>query len=126
MIRKLRPLLRLLILYILLLSGGLLLIQYTNTDLTPVTYANLVTFMTLITLGAYLIVISGTRKAERDQGIHLLAGIGVKFLAYLVLILIYWAVGKKLTTDFIIAFFVLYLVLTIFLTSILYKALKNN
>ncbi len=126
MIRKIRHVLRLLLLYILFLAGGLLLIQHTDSDLTLTTYASLLTFMTLITLGAYLIVISGTRKAERDQGIHLLAGIGGKFLAYLVLILIYWAVGKKLTTDFIIAFFVLYLVLTIFLISILYKAFKNN
>jgi len=126
MIRKLRHVLRLLILYLLMLAGGLLLLQNTDAELTGTVYANLLTFMTLITLGAYLLVITGVKKGAQEQGIRLLAGIGGKFIAYLVLILLYWAVGKKLTTDFIIAFFVLYLVLTIFLVSILYKALKNN
>jgi peptidoglycan/LPS O-acetylase OafA/YrhL len=126
MIHRFRHVLQLLIIYILLLSGGILLIQHTKPDLTPATYANLLTFMTLITLGAYVLVTIGVRKGEQQRGIYTLAGIGGKFLAYLVLILIFWSVGKNLTTHFIIAFFVLYLVLTIFLISILVKALKNN
>jgi peptidoglycan/LPS O-acetylase OafA/YrhL len=126
MIHKLRPVLSLLIIYILLLSGGLLVLNSTSPELSSTTYATLLTIMTLITLGAYLLVITGTRKGDKDQGIWLLAGLGGKFLAYLVLVLIFWAVGKNLTKDFIIAFFVLYLLLTIFLLSILFKALKNN
>lgn len=126
MIHKLRHVFQLLLIYGLLLTGGLLLVQHTTPQLTPATYGTLLSFMTLITLGAYLLVMTGLRKGEKEQGIWLLAALGGKFLAYLVLILVFWAVGKNLTKDFIIAFFVLYLLLTIFLVSILYKALKNN
>lgn len=126
MIPNLRHVLPLLMLYLLLLTGGILLLQNITTQLTPTTFATLLTAMTLITLGAYLLVALGRRRGDKEQGIWLLAALGGKFLAYLVLILVFWAVGKNLTKDFIIAFFVLYLVLTIFLVSILYKALKNN
>lgn len=126
MIHKLRPLFLLLTIYLLLLSGGLLVIGNTDSELTPANYATLVTFMTMITLVIYLVVTAGFRRNETDQGIWLLAGLSGKFLAYLVIILIYWANGKNFTKDFIIAFFVLYLLLTIFLMSVLFKKLKNN
>ncbi len=80
----------------------------------------------MITLGAYLLAHTGIKRGSKEQGVWLLAGLGGKFLAYLVLLLVYWAVGKNLSRDFIIAFFVLYLLLTIFLIGILYKSLKNN
>lgn len=126
MIPDLRHVLQLIVLYILLLSGGILLLQQTTSLLSPATFATLTTLMTLITFGAYLLAMAGRRKGEKEQGLWLLAALGGKFLAYLLLILVFWAVGKNLTKDFIIAFFVLYLVLTIFLVSVLYKALKNN
>ncbi len=44
--------------------------------------------MTLITLGAYLLIRAGMKKGDKKQGIFILAGIGGKFLAYLILILI--------------------------------------
>jgi K+-transporting ATPase A subunit len=97
MIHKLRPVLSLLIIYILLLSGGLLVLNSTSPELSSTTYATLLTIMTLITLGAYLLVITGTRKGDKDQGIWLLAGLGGKFLAYLVLVLIFWAVHFQRT-----------------------------
>jgi hypothetical protein len=123
---KLRHIIQLLILYFLLLLVGLYLVQHNDAAITAASYAALLTFMTLITFGVLLLVNAGIRKGNTGQGIWLLAGLGGKFLAYLVLILLFWAVGKNLTKDFIIAFFVLYLVLTIFLTHILFKALKNN
>lgn len=126
MIHKFRHLFLFLIVYILLLSGGLLLLQNTDPEITTTTYANLLTIMTLITLMTYFLVFAGIRRGDKDPGIYLLAGMGGKFLAYLVLILIFWTVGKNFTKDFIIVFFVLYLVLTIFLLSVLFKKLKNN
>lgn len=126
MIHKFRHLFLLLIIYLLLLSGGLLVVGNTASELTPANYATLITIMTMITLGTYLLVTAGFRRTETDQGIWLLAGLSGKFLAYLVVILIYWANGKNFTKDFIIAFFVLYLLLTIFLMSVLFKKLKNN
>jgi hypothetical protein len=123
---KLRHLIQLLAIYLLLLSAGLYLIQHTGAAISAAAYATLLTSMTLITLGSYILVTAGIRRGDKEQGIWLLAGLGGKFLAYLVVILLFWAVGKNLTKDFIIAFFVLYLVLTFFLAGILFKALNNN
>ena len=126
MIRKLQHIILLFIIYVVFLGGGILMIRTLQPDLTAINYATLLTIMTIITLGVYLLVRLGIKKGESEQGILLLAGLGGKFLAYLVLILVFWAVGKNLTKDFIIAFFVLYLVLTIFLIAVLNKSLKNT
>lgn len=125
-IARSRHLFRLLLIYTILLLGGILLIRLFGIALQLQVYASLLTIMTLITLSAYLLITAGMRKGEKEQGIYLLAGLGGKFLAYLIVILVYWAVGKNLTKEFIIVFFVLYLLLSIFLIEIIYKALKTN
>jgi hypothetical protein len=117
---------KLLSIYSILLSGGLLLIWLTNIQLPVAEYVTLLTTMTLITIAAYFLMLLGIRRGKKEQGIYLLAGLGGKFLAYLVLILIFWASGKNLTKEFIIAFFVVYLLLTVFLLGILFKILKTN
>jgi peptidoglycan/LPS O-acetylase OafA/YrhL len=116
----------LLILYLTLLGAGVAVIHYTSSDLPSAQFITLLTLMTAITMGAYLLVMANNRRSEKDRGIYLLAAIGGKFLAYLALLLIWWAMGKNLTKDFIIAFFVLYLVLTLFLLGVLFKMLKSN
>lgn len=116
----------LLVLYLVLLISGLLVLDHINTLLSPARYATLLSLMTFVTAGAYLLVAIGTGKDPERQGIFLIAAIGGKFLFYLILILIFWAPGKNLSKDFIIAFFVLYLVLTFFLVGILYKTLKSK
>lgn len=126
MIRKTQNILTLLAIYILLLGGGILTLQYTSIAFAPRTYTVLLTSMTLITLGAYLLVMAGAKRKETERGIFLLAAIGGKFIAYLIMILIFWSAGKNLRTEFIIAFFMLYLLLTIFLARALYKTLKIN
>lgn len=105
---------------------GVYTIQKDWLNLAIKIYAGLLTAMTAISLGAYLLIDAGKRRSEQDRGIFLLAALGGKFLAYLILILIYWAVGKNLTKEFIIVFFVLYLLLTFFILRVLYKTLKTN
>jgi hypothetical protein len=100
------------------------IITYTGFALKIQTFSLLLTLMTLITLGAYLLIMISKKKDEKAQGIFLLAGLGGKFLLYLILILIFWSNGNNLTKEFIIVFFVLYLLLTIYLISVLYKVLK--
>ncbi|MCF8345587.1 MAG: hypothetical protein K9G38_00135 [Bacteroidales bacterium] len=114
------------ILYILLFAGGVTTIYYTSSDLSLVQFSVLITAMFLITLGAYLLAVAGNYRKKRDRGNYLLAAIGGKFIAYLILLLVWWIVGKNLTKDFIIVFFVLYLVLTLFLLGVLFKTLKSN
>lgn len=114
----------LLILYLLLLFAGIFLIKNYHLDFSIATYSSLITFMVIITAGVYVIISLGIRRKDKEKGIYFLAGLGGKFLAYLILILIYWLILKNLSHEFIIAFFVLYLVFTIFLLSVLIKMLK--
>jgi hypothetical protein len=82
--------------------------------------------MSLISTGTYFLVRLGIKRGEKVQGLYLLAAFGGKFLAYLIMILICWAGGKILSLEFIITFFVLYLLFTFFLLGLLFKSLKTN
>lgn len=126
MIRKTENILVLLTIYAVLLAGGILMINHTNIDFETGTYTVLLTSMTMITLGAYLLIMAGAKRKETERGVYLLAAIGGKFIAYLIMILIFWSSGKNLKTEFIIVFFVLYLAFTIFLTKVFSKTLKSN
>ena len=126
MMTKLKHIWQLTILYCVVLLSGILILSNTSVDLALNTYILISTVMTLITLAAYILIMIGMRKDERASGIYLIAGLGGKFLAYLILILIYWLSVKIVSGAFIIAFFILYLLLTFFLIRILYKELKTN
>ena len=126
MIKRFKHIFTFLILYGLLMSGGLLLYHYTSIPLEINTYGLTLSAITLITLVTYTLVMIGVKKGEKAQGIFLLLGLGGKFILYLVFILIMWAPTKNLSKPFIIAFFVLYLILTFSLLSVLYKVLKTK
>jgi len=126
MIERFRHIWQLLVLYAILLLAGTTLLHYTSIELTVKLYVLTLSVMTFITLAAYILIMIGFSKDEQKQGLFLLAGLGGKFLLYLVFVLILWAAGKNLTKAFIIAFFILYLFLTFFLIKILYKVLKTN
>ncbi len=123
---KIQNIFLLVVIYVAFFGIGTLLIRHTEIEIEQGLFVMLLTAMTVITLGAYLLLMAGMRRKESAKGFFLLTGIGGKFLAYLIMILIFWKSGKKLETEFIIAFFVLYLVLTIFLIKVLYKYLKIN
>ena len=126
MTQKTQNILALLAVYVVLLAGGILMFHHTNIDFDSRTYVILLTSMTTITMGTYLLVMAGVKRKETERGIFLLAAVGGKFIAYLIMILIFWSVGKNLKTEFIITFFMLYLLFTFFLVKVLYKILKNN
>lgn len=126
MIRKTQNILVLLAIYAVLLATGMLILNHTSIDFEPGTYMVLLTSMTLITLGAYLLIMAGVKRKEEQRGMFLLAAVGGKFIAYLIMILIFWSSGKNLKTEFIVTFFILYLLLTIFLARVFYKTLKIN
>jgi peptidoglycan/LPS O-acetylase OafA/YrhL len=126
MTQKMQNILALLAIYSVLLAGGILMFYHTGIDFEPRTYTVLLSSMTIITLGAYLLFMAGAKRKETERGMFLMAAIGGKFIAYLIMILIFWSGGKKLSTEFIIVFFILYLLLTIFLARVLYKTLKIN
>lgn len=126
MIHKYRHGLHLLLMYIVLLGVGLVFFNVFDFNISPLLYSVLLSIMTAVTLAAYIILMIGMRKSEENRGMYLIGAIGVKFLAYLLIILLFWLHGKNLSMDFIIVFFVLYLTLTFSLVRILFKLLKNN
>jgi len=123
---KWRYIIHLLVIYALLLAGGVLLIRSTEIEIEEGAYVGLLSLMVMINLGAYLLVAAGAKRKESERGIILLAGIGGKFIAYLIMILFFWISEKNFNAEFIITFFVLYLVFTIILIKILYKTLETN
>ena len=71
-------------------------------------------------------MVRGIHQQNKEGIVYLMGGIGLKFLLYLGFILIVWGITKNLSKGFIITFFALYLVFTIFLAGNLLKILKNK
>jgi hypothetical protein len=126
MVSSLRYIWQLLILSAIILLSGILIVQQTPISITPGVYLAIVISVTVINLLSYLVMAVGIRKSDQDGMVVLLGGIGMKFLLYLLVLLVFWLVTKKLDIDFILIFFALYLIFTIFLAIHLYKLLKNK
>ena len=126
MINHIRFIWQLLVLTSLLLILGILVIPGSGIELTLYNYIVTLLSVAGISLIAYLVMTRGILKSSRDGVVILLAGIGLKFLLYLLYILVYWLVTKNLTKPFIITFFALYLVFTFLLAGHLFKLLKNK
>ncbi len=126
MINHIRFIWQLLVLTSVLLVPGILLIPESGIDLTL--YHFIVTLLSVagISLVTFLVMSRGILKSDRDGMVILLAGIGLKFLLYLLYILVYWLATKNLTKPFIITFFTLYLIFTILPAGHLFKLLKNK
>ena len=126
MIDRIRYIWQILILSSVLLILGILVIPSISIQISLNEYMVTLLAITLINLTAYLVMTSGIQKSNRDGVVRLLAGIGLKFLLYLLYILVYWLVTKNLSKPFIITFFALYLVFTFLLAAHLFKILKNK
>ena len=126
MIDRIRYIWQLLVLASFLLILGILLIPRMDVELSLNTYFVSLGSVTAINLIAYLVMTKGIQKSDREGVDVLLAGIGLKFLLYLLYILVFWLVTKNLLKPFIVTFFALYLVFTFLLAVHLFKALKNK
>lgn len=128
MINNVRFIWQLLVLTSVLLILGILVIPMLGIKLSLSLYHYIITLLSVagISLLTYLVMTRGILKSNLDGVVISLAGIGVKFLLYLLYILVYWLVTKNLTKPFIITFFALYLIFTILLAGHLFKLLKNK
>ncbi|MEN8228325.1 MAG: hypothetical protein ABFS38_09250 [Bacteroidota bacterium] len=126
MIDRIRYIWQLLVLASFLLILGILLIPGVDVELSLNTYFISLFFVTAINLIAYLVMTKGIQKNDREGVVVLMAGIGLKFLLYLLYILVFWLVTKNLSKPFIVTFFALYLIFTFLLAAHLFKALKNK
>jgi hypothetical protein len=126
MIDRIRYIWQISILSSVLLILGILVIPSISIQISLNEYMVTLLAITLINLTAYLVMTSGIQKSNRDGVVIVLSGIGLKFLLYLIYILVFWLVTKNLLKPFIITFFALYLIFTFLLAWHLFKLLKNK
>ncbi len=127
MIDRIRYIWQLLVLASFLALTGILLLSNFDSELSLQVFLASLVSVTLINLITYLIIYAGIQKKKSKEGmVLLLGGIGVKFLLYLLFILIVWAFTKNLSKAFIVTFFALYLMFTFLLAAHLLKMLKNK
>jgi hypothetical protein len=126
MIDRIRYIWQILILSSVLLILGIFVIPSISIQISLNEYMVTLLAITLINLTAYLVMTSGIQKSNRDGVVIVLSGIGLKFLLYLLYILVFWLVTKNLLKPFIITFFALYLIFTFLLAWHLFKLLKNK
>lgn len=126
MIDRIRYIWQLLVIASFLLVLGILLIPRLGVELNLNSYLVTLISVTAINLITYLVMTTGIQKNNREGVVILMAGIGLKFLLYLLYILVFWLVTKNLSKPFIITFFALYLGFTFLLAAHLFKVLKNK
>jgi hypothetical protein len=105
---------------------GILAIPRLDLEINLNAFLVTIIFMTGINIAAWLVMVRGIRKGDRDGVVILMAGIGGKFMLYLIYLLVLRLVTKFFSKPFIIAFFALYLVFTFLLAIHLFKVLKNK
>lgn len=126
MIDRIRFIWQLLVLALVLALVGIVLIPRFNVEISPAVFLVTLGSVTIVNLVTYLVMYPGVRKNNREGVVYMLGGIGVKFLLYLLFILLFWIVTKNLSKPFILTFFALYLVFTFFTAGHLLKLLKNK
>jgi hypothetical protein len=126
MIDRIRFIWQLLVLASILALLGMLLIPRIHVELSPVVFLISLASVTVVNLLTYLVMHAGIQKNSKEGVVYMLGGIGVKFLLYLLFILLFWIATKNLSKPFIITFFALYLIFTFFTAGHLLKMLKNK
>lgn len=124
MIEQIKYIWQNLVLTSLLILAGILIISYLPVDLSLPHFLSMILSCSLINIVAWLLMFRGVKKNNRDGVVVILAGMGVKFLLYLLYILLFWLIVKNIGKAFIITFFTLYLVFTFLLAINLFKLLK--
>lgn len=126
MIDRLRYIWQIMVLASVMTILGILLIPRLAPASSPVNYLIMLGCVTFVNLVTFMVMHNGIIRNGRESMIYLIGGIGLKFLLYLIIILLFWFVTKNLTKAFILVFFALYLIFTFFTAGHLLKALKNK
>jgi len=126
MIDRIRFIWQLLVLASIVALLGMVSIPRFNIEISPVVFLITLASVTIVNLLTYLVMYVGIQKNSKEGVVYLLGGIGVKFLLYLLFILLFWIATKYLSKAFILTFFALYLVFTFFTAGHLLKLLKNK
>lgn len=106
--------------------AGQIVFSFTETIFSFSSYLALLAGFSVISLTTVLIFLKGQTKEPQSQVMHTMVAIGFKFLLELVAALLWFVVAKKNSTPYIIIFFGLYLLLTLFTVVFIFKVLKNK
>ena len=117
---------QLLVLTGLLLLSGIILIPRFGIPLEINQFIITLIAFSGINLISWLFLARGAGKKNRDGAGAMILGISLKFLLYLLYILIFWLLTKNISKPFILSFFTLYLIFTFLLAGNLLKLLKNK
>lgn len=126
MIEQIRYIWQNLVLTALLLLAGILALPQLVASFPLQHYIITLFTVSVINLSAWFVLAGGIKKSNREGVVYMLGGMGLKFLLYLLYILVFWLVTKIITKPFIITFFALYLIFTFLLAGNLLKLLKNK
>ena len=126
MIERIRFIWQLLVLASILALLGILFVPRFNVEISSTVFLLTLASVTIVNLVTYLVMYAGIQKNSKEGVVYMLGGIGVKFLLYLLFILLFWIATKNLSKPFIITFFALYLIFTFFTAGHLLKLLKNK
>ena len=126
MIERIRFIWQLLVLASILALLGMVFVPRFNVEISSTVFLLTLASVTIVNLVTYLVMYAGIQKNSKEGVVYMLGGIGVKFLLYLLFILLFWIATKNLSKPFIITFFALYLVFTFFTAGHLLKLLKNK
>ena len=105
---------------------GMVLIPRLGVEISTTTYLICLASVSIVNLLTYLVMYAGIQKSSKEGVVYLLGGIVLKFLLYLLFILVFWIATKNLSKPFIVTFFALYLIFTFFTAGHLLKLLKNK
>ena len=126
MIDRIRFIWQLLVLASILALLGMVFVPRFNVEISPTVFLLTLASVTIVNMVTYLVMYAGIQKNSKEGVVYMLGGIGVKFLLYLLFILLFWIATKNLSKAFILAFFALYLVFTFFTAGHLLNLLKNK
>ena len=126
MIERIRSTWQILVLFSLVLVLGILLLPSLHVGISLSEFIVTVISVAIVNVVTYLVMSAGIQKNSSDGVAFLLGGIGLKFILYLLFILLFWIVTKNLSKPFILTFFALYLIFTFFTAFRLFKLLKNK
>ena len=115
---------QILVISCIVLLAGIAILVVSHIDLPVLHFAMSLFATTLITIISHVIMAKGIEKSDREGTFYLIAGLGLKFVLYLLFILVFWLITKNLSKPFIIAFFLLYLTFTFLMVRSLFKLLK--
>ena len=126
MIDRMRFIWQLLVLATILALLGMVLIPRFDVEISLSVFLITLASVAMVNLITYMIMYTGMQKNSKEGVVFMLGGIGVKFLLYLLFIMLFWIATKNLSKAFIVTFFALYLMVTFFTAGHLLKLLKNK